>query len=446
MADRFFDGQPNSRNALAALEKLFVLVLYDDDYVRPMIFNAIQKCLPPDAYSLISSIEDLPSSDSPVLQFSSYERLSFDHLLAHPATSVANAYVIRKALIRKHLLAITVKHWIAKHPESELAKHVLPTVNFEIDYAEFLDEALVEAFELHDSFRRNEEKHADQREWWILKAGMADKGQAVRLFSSYTELQNIFEEWEAAMPDDTADDGSDSEVQCAPTQSTAQGKRVDDQNDAIMVSQLRHFVAQPYIQTPLLLLDSQRKFHLRVYVLAIGSLRVYVYKDILTLFAAVPYLPPSKSHDLSRHLTNTCLSNAPPEGSVMRFWDLPEMTSMLGASWKEDVFDQICSTTAEVFKAAAQGMVTHFQTLPNAFEIFGLDYLVDEKGRVWLLEVNAFPDFKQTGNLLRGLVEQLFRGVIALVLTHFFKLGEACRPENHGEMLVKVLDVDLGRR
>ncbi len=38
-----------------------------------------------------------------------------------------------------------------------------------------------------------------------------------------------------------------------------------------------------------------------------------------------------------------------------------------------------------------------FFSLPNCFELFGFDLLVDEDWHLWLLEANAEPDFMQVG-------------------------------------------------
>ncbi|KAI9842658.1 MAG: hypothetical protein M1838_003049, partial [Thelocarpon superellum] len=200
--------------------------------------------------------------------------------------------------------------------------------------------------------------------------------------------------------------------------------------DRIITSQLRHFVAQPYIHPPLLLPLSStppRKFHIRTYVVAVGSLRVYVYREMLALFATAPYRSPSfQAGHLSSHLTNTCLQDdggAAGRNNVRRFWDLPT-PPQLETDWTSGVYDQICHVTGETFEAAARGMMVHFQTLPNAFEVFGLDFLVDGAGTVWLLEVNAFPDFKQTGGELKSLVAGLFDGVVAVAIRPFFGLDE----------------------
>ena len=39
--------------------------------------------------------------------------------------------------------------------------------------------------------------------------------------------------------------------------------------------------------------------------------------------------------------------------------------------------------------------------LENTFELFGLDFLLDGSGKVWLLEVNADPSLAVFGDRLR---------------------------------------------
>ena len=358
--------------------------------------------------------------------------------MSQPNSSLINAYVIRKALIRKHYLSTTAYNWIAKNPNSMLSTNLKLSSDFELDYAEFLDEALVEAWELQAGFQKNLGKKAEDREWWILKPGMSDRGQGIRLFSTEEELQSIFEEWEAGRPDSDVEEDSEAEIDNAEAEK-------GENDDYIVTSHLRHFVAQPYIHPPLLLPSNPRKFHIRTYVLAAGSLKVHVYKPMLALFASDPYTPPySSTTDLSAHLTNTCLQPTTLDGSVQAFWSLPLPASQLDA-----IFAQICETTGDIFEAAAKGMMVHFQTLPNAFEVFGLDYLVDETGTAWLLEINAFPDFRQTGEELRGLVGGLWEGVMEEVVKKFFGIAtETVNVDKDKEpnKMVLVRDLDLGRR
>jgi hypothetical protein len=490
----------------------YALINYDDDYVQPLILSAMESLLPPKSYAPVKppsswsssspdiSLADLVSEpDAKIVQIMPYESIDFDYASKHPDTCLVNSYVIRKALIRKHFLSATVDNWVAKHPESLLKTHVKRSEAFEVDYAEFLDDALVEAFDLRESLERNESLRTgsngndaesvaeqtagtntttsaaeeDATEWWILKPSMSDRGQGIRLFSTMEQLQGIFDGWEVDSDDDDEDD--DAQGGGAYNNTTTATDKEDD--GPIMTSHLRHFIAQPYIHPPLLLPEfHNRKFHIRVYVLCVGSLAVYVYRDMLALFAAKPYQPPPGSSgsgsgssssvteniDLDAHLTNTCLQTSTSHTSmekeaegllVHRFSALP-----LSRDQSASVFAQICEVTGELFEAAARGMPVHFQPLPQAFEVYGLDFLVDAAGKAWLLEVNAFPDFKQTGEALTGVVAGFWRGVVRRAVRPFvlgdttgtnadeMGAGEGYEDGDEDDGMVLVREVDLGRR
>ncbi|KAL4991300.1 survival protein sure-like phosphatase/nucleotidase [Aspergillus falconensis] len=430
---------------------LYSIVDCDDPYVQELVEQALRSRMG-SRCRLVSSISDLPSRFTPVLQYREYERLDFEHAMMNPTTSLTNAYIIRKALIRKHYLANTVANWVTKHPESVLAKHVKVSVDFELDYAEFLDDALLEAYELRESLEKNESRPDSEKDWWILKPGMSDRGQGIRLFNSEDQLREIFEEWEVDSEDEDEDGDEDGDH-----------NGNDDTDKAatsgVVTSQLRHFIAQLYIDPPLLLPSlNNRKFHIRTYVLATGSLKVYVFKEMLALFASKPYVSPTSSQDdetedpicdLTRHLTNTCFQDKalPESETVRRFWNLPSTpppNTNLTPTWKEDIYEQICAVAGELFTAAARGMMIHFQTVPNAFEVFGVDFLVDETGNVWLLEVNAFPDFGQTGEELREVVVGgLFGGLVDVAIKEFFGEDGGKKGENGMRL---VAELDLGRK
>ncbi|KAF4551002.1 Tubulin-tyrosine ligase-like protein [Elsinoe fawcettii] len=415
------------------------IISYEDTYVQPLLLTTLSP-LPLHQLSPPPSLSDATSLPSPLLLWTQYESLPFTFALSHPTSVLLNSYIFRKALIRKHYLATTVRNWLVKNPASTLGKHVKESVDFELDYAEFLDDALMEADgeELLRSLEGNEGREVGEREWWILKAGMAERGGGIRLFSTMEGLQEVFVGWDPESDDE--DEG------------VVEGNEGKEGDEGIVTSQMRHFVAQRYVDRPLLLGEGHesqgRKFHVRTYVVAVGALKVFVYKRMLALFAGREYSEPWEDEDpneeLSGHLTNTCLQTGEREGSVHEFWSLPEKAGKLGERWKEDVFEQICKTTGEVFEAAAKGMMVHFQPLPNAFEIYGLDYLIDATGNVWLLEVNAFPDFAQTGGDLKELIAGLFKDVIEVAIKPFFGLAKDTSGEAH--QLVEVLDIDLGRR
>ena len=467
---------------------IHAIVDYEDPYVQPIIIAALKSQLG-EACNIHTSPDTVPAKGR-LLQIRAYEAIDFEHGMSESDT-LMNAYVIRKALIRKHYLSNVIHQWTAKNSASILKQHFMPAEDFELDYAEFLDDALVEAFDLRASFEKNEDLEPADRKWWILKPSMSDRGQGIRLFSSEQELQEIFEEWEAQNPDDDDDDGEadeeDGEVDASedtnerPTTNSYQDedRNADDRGgDHIVTSHLRHFIAQPYIHPPFLIPDApynNRKFHIRTYVVAAGALQVYVYSHMLALFASETYSPPwtslpsttSTDNDdadndslLQRmrnvHLTNTCVqrstsaetsdSTDTDANNVFLLSDLPLRNQHYIA-----LTSQIHHITAELFRAACASP-TNFQALPTAFEVFGVDFLVDEPGNVSLLEVNAFPDFAQTGEMLREKVVQgLWRDIVDVVVAPHFGVEKASGVGREGrkggeEGLVRVLDLDMGRR
>lgn len=167
--------------------------------------------------------------------------------------------------------------------------------------------------------------------------------------------------------------------------------------------ELREWVVQRYVERPLLV--DRRKFHLRVYVLCVGRLQVYVCKDILALFSLREYATAGLS-ERDAHITNTCVQNPESPEEEMRsvqMWDevIEAIRNEKGADAgvaAESVFDEVCKTVGDVFNAVSPEQTT-FMALPNCFELFGFDFLLDEAFHPWFLEANAEPDFKQVRRL-----------------------------------------------
>lgn len=321
-----------------------------------------------------------------------YDYLPFEALAGSSAR--CSSYMIRKALIRKHYLAHAIHTHSVKHPESPLM--VPRTWMIDIQFADELDELLADdLYDVREALEQNEV--AETPKWFILKPGMADQANGIRLFSSVEQLEQIFEEFE--------DDGSEEDE--------------DDTSNAVMASQLRHFVIQEYIASPLLLSPADpslapRKFHLRAYVTCVGGLQVYLHDDMLALFASMPYTnPQTHSVDLRGHLSNTCFGKRHTEamdgqeGNVFRWQDLIDQpacmpggsTFSLTRAHVDHVRQKAVDVIGSVFGAVARESSIHWQLWPNAFEIFGVDLLVSldttqnetdpASLQVWLLEINA---------------------------------------------------------
>jgi len=388
------------------------------EYTLDCLVPAIQEALPGWTVD-VSSGSSSPSSDAAVdddsdqqqqqlgaVQWCDYDLIHWDFLKLFPRDTLVNAYPIRKALIRKNYLVQTAERYGAKHgqPLSGWERLGMPrTFAFALGFADELEELWAdELWELAQLMAAHPHK------LWILKPALADKAQGIRIFRHVQQLANILISFERV--DHPLEQPNHLLHQtCVP------------------VSQMRHWIIQEYIQNPLLLhparpetystdptidRSSFRKHHLRVYVLAVGALSVYVYEEMLSLFSSKPYTL-TDLDDLGVHLTNTCLQ----EEGMQETGEHEVAVSM--ASHPEQIRRQIHHILATLFGFVAQNDPVNFQLLPNAFELFGVDFLVDEHLKVWLLEINAGPDFSQTGDTLKPIISRLFQSTLGVLKAEY---------------------------
>lgn len=142
---------------------------------------------------------------------------------------------------------MTVAHYLAKHPSSILRTAIPRTWTFELSFADELDELWTdELYEVSCDLDENADT-VDQarKKWFILKPGMADKGQGLRLFDSKEALQEIFEEFEANDDDDDEDDQEENERE---EEEDGEGSREraehEDGGTSVMASRMRWWVVQ----------------------------------------------------------------------------------------------------------------------------------------------------------------------------------------------------------
>lgn len=420
----------------------------DAPYTQESAVRAARRILPSEKWRIVEGPQLHPSQ----LYFADYDCLPFEQL--HPgvyqreedsssATPLPqlSCYSIRKALIRKNYLANSLHLARVKRGSSQNqgVKRVPLQLNgqddviapktwvFEVTSADDLDELLAdELFDMRDELDKNSERNVKDRKWYILKPAMADRGMGIRLLDSVKRLQDIFAEFEEIEEESEEEEGGGGVAGSGHN------------GTSIVTSQLRHFVVQEYISRPLLIqppgLSGTHKFHLRAYVLAQGSLRVYLYNDMLALFAPKEYSLPDGSVDLSSHLTNTCLQDG-QGGTVHLLRDLvgcpytstDAADDRVGQRLTRETLDEIhlqsASVVAETFQACASADRVNFQPWPYAWEIFGVDLMVElrddqdfSRTKVWLLEVNAQPDFARTGDELQGVIDRLFERTLEITV------------------------------
>ncbi|KAJ1862315.1 tubulin--tyrosine ligase [Coemansia sp. RSA 2703] len=388
-----------------------VVIEMDEPYVQTILQNAFSKYAP--LIETHTAEDKLSTTARKLMHWREYESIDWDNV-HRSTTTFASAYCIRKGLIRKAQMAFNIKLYTAKHPESILNKGVPETWIVEIDDIDYLDEALMECYEVEEGMRANEGiEDPRQRQQFILKPSLTGRGTGIYVFDTRERLVELLER-EFESDDEEGDSDEESSENHAGLLSSSQA-----------VSQIREWVIQRYINRPLLIESrGNRKFHIRTYVLAAGDLNVYVYRHMLALFAPHAYKPSASNLDDQRaHLTNTCLQ-AKQDGfdesqAVDLFWNLDLPKERL-----DDLFDQICRILSDTFAAVASES-TSFQAWANCIEQFGFDFLINEDYTVYMLEANAYPDFKQTGESLKSVVEGFMSASVATAAEKFLLSAES---------------------
>jgi len=156
-------------------------------------------------------------------------------------------------------------------------------------------------------------------------------------------------------------------------------------------------ILQRHVDYPLLLRG--HKFHLRANVLAFGNLDVYFHHDVVAHVSTKSY-DPSHWNDIQRHVTNHCVQSRFESYNQLRNTTLlqdgirVELEKHHGEKEAKrmicEMYTQMKDISREIFRAFKTKRKL-FLPMPNCFEIFGLDFIVDAKCNVYLLEVNTGP-------------------------------------------------------
>eukprot|EP00605_Chrysophyceae_sp_TOSAG23-4_P001153 GSChrysophyteH1.ASY1.ANO1.1260.1 assembled CDS len=397
--------------ALLTKKKKLVMLDLNCEYTCGVVERALTRralwCDIIDAHT----VDTMNASDEDgdgILQVADFENIRWEMVLRGGSSHRASSYLVRKGLSRKAQLALQVKRFVAKHPSSELKEAFPETLIIEtwdafesvkVDFgmgavADFstsrggcwhpgrITRVPDEGEDEDEDEGKNRNK---KRNRWILKPSVTNKGMDISLCHDWDSFLDALE----------------------------------------MTPDIREWVLQRYIERPLLVRGY--KFHLRVYILCVGALKVYVFDQILMLLAAHQYAE-GDGDDIYRHLSNTARAvedvNFSERKFVKVFDDLPFymqrecphlMRGMDGPALLKTIRDKTHSITAELFRAF-ENEYTVFAPMPNCFEIFGLDFMVDEALNVSFLEANPGPDFKQTGGRLKGLINQLWEQTLTLVV------------------------------
>ncbi|CAM9807797.1 unnamed protein product, partial [Heterosigma akashiwo] len=261
-----------------------------------------------------------------------------------------------KCICRKGAFLKTLRAYCAAY-ETRLPEFVPVSYLF---YPKNMLQSELEGF-ANDYYSRGEEED----NVWILKPTKGSKGRDIVCMNDFNQILSFLEE-----------------------QRLASGPVADC------------WVVQKYIERPLLL-PGDRKFDMRCWVLLNHNYDIYIYTEGVFRTCSVPFSLDDLS-DQFAHLSNHCIQEHHPAYGT---WDHEPTNELFYAG-----FDRFLRESG----AAARGVTLRRYILPQveyiavhtlltpasraagraphtAFNLFGFDFMLDARHKVWLIEVNSSP-------------------------------------------------------
>lgn len=205
----------------------------------------------------------------------------------------------------------------------------------------------------------------------------------------------------------------------------SRGRGIQVVNDISQLSYGEPMVLQKYVKNPLLL--NGYKFDLRVYVLvtSVNPLEVFIYKEGFGRFSTVPYtLDPNDKSNKFVHLTNYSINKHnmknydldPKEkkfgGTKVAFSTLKKaFKDDLKVDWDQVIWTQVRAVCLKALVAAQNDMVYN----PCCFDLYGIDVIIDDEYRCWILEINSSPSLATETPLDEIIKSKLIDDTIDLV-------------------------------
>lgn len=154
-------------------------------------------------------------------------------------------------------------------------------------------------------------------------------------------------------------------------------------------------------------------------VTSLHPLEVFIYKEGFARLSTEKYtLDDDKLKDVMVHLTNYSIQKKAnqKEEDYNNFEKIPDVTSTTGSKLTlkeliskldrmginfESIWTQVCQIVIKTLYAAQNDL----KSLPNSFELFGYDILIDSDLKCWLIEVNSSPSLHRE-TLIDDIIKQ----------------------------------------
>ncbi|CAD8072925.1 unnamed protein product [Paramecium primaurelia] len=262
---------------------------------------------------------------------------------------------------------------------------------------------------------------------WLLKPPDLNRGRGIQLFSDLKVLVNQIDEFcktrnvnKQIMSTSKA---AKTLIITYPESNEKTGQAQIEFTLDQTPNQDRILVLQKYLETPLLY--NGRKFDFRIWVLIDHTCKYYFFKEGYLRLAS-EHFDINNLKSLFIHLTNNAVQKNHPHyckyelGNQLSFQDLQQYL-----------------TQQKNTKITSVGIVTKMKELIHQtifcassklrnnrkdyqFEIFGYDFMIDNNGNLWLIEINTNPCIEESSPLLQKLIPRMLNDAFRLTIDKIF--------------------------
>ncbi|KAK9814231.1 hypothetical protein WJX72_002606 [[Myrmecia] bisecta] len=206
------------------------------------------------------------------------------------------------------------------------------------------------------------------------------------------------------------------------------------------------WVVQKYIENPMLV--GGRKFDIRAYALMTPEGKILMYNNSYVRTSSTPFSLDNLA-DRSVHLTNDAVQKhidnygAFEEANKMTMEDLQRV---LGdkVDVQGDIVPQMWECAKHVFSAVLSKL--NPKQHQHCFELFGLDFMIDEANRVYLIEVNTSPALYRCCRILKEMLPPVIEEVVQKCIDPLFPPPEDAQQAERLDGFKMLLDAGDARK
>ena len=195
---------------------------------------------------------------------------------------------------------------------------------------------------------------------------------------------------------------------------------IDQLNDILSnVKPCNQTIIQKYIENPLII--NGRKFDIRQWVLVtdLNPLTIWIFETPYVRFGAENYHIDDFKNVFSQLTGNSIAKHSEKfntgeiEGDM---WENEQFKEYLKKTYGGDPWNEIQKKIEKIVILALQSTKHKLFNRKNNFEVFGFDIMLDDKLNVYLIEINASPDWTYSTKVTEKLIKIASDDIMKVVL------------------------------